>query len=533
MVVVATLAASLLLAGATAADATPSTALAGPTADVIGGPALAGKGVVVDREAGSKPLPAVVAESWVLADLTTGEVLAAKGAHRRARPASMLKTLTALTVMPLVPKDTVHKATFEEASADGGHVGIVPGATYTLWDLWHGLLLPSGNDAAAAIAGANGGMAPTVAAMQAEADLLQARDTTVKNPSGLDADGQLSSAYDMALIARAALGLEDFRAVTGAVSYDFPGKPVAAGKKRQTYKIYTQNRLLLRGYKGTVGGKTGFTSLAHRTFWGAAERNGHTLVVTLMQIGEPTDTAARKLLDWGFANLGKVTAVGTLVDPVDPNAVVSPEPTASQSPGSDGGSSASTTPTTTSRSLPWGVIAGLGAVLLLVVVTALWWRRRDSGPAPAAAPAQPAAPGSDPLSSRAVATGVVAAAAPPVRRGSASAPRAASVGTPSVVVTTPGQPSTSRPVPPAPAARTMAGAPGGTPTALEDTGPLPVVAGPAPDDPAPVATPGPTSAAAAAEQPQVPAVGPERARSKPVPGGHVRVIAPPSRDPKD
>ncbi len=173
--------------------------------DVVGGPSLASTGVVVVPGVGTAPLPTIGAKSWVLADLTTGEVLAAKNPHRLGRPASTLKTLTAVTLLPVLDKETVHTVTYKEASADGGHVGIVPGATYTAWDLWHGLLLPSGNDAAAALAGAHGGMKKTVADMQATAARLQAADTTVRNPSGLDADGQVTSAYDLALIARAAL----------------------------------------------------------------------------------------------------------------------------------------------------------------------------------------------------------------------------------------------------------------------------------------------------------------------------------------
>ncbi|MGD9954946.1 MAG: D-alanyl-D-alanine carboxypeptidase family protein, partial [Candidatus Nanopelagicales bacterium] len=247
---------------------------------------------------------------------------------RKGRPASTMKTLTALTLMPALKKDAKHTATYAEASADGGRVGIVPDATYTNWDLWHGLLLPSGNDAAAALAGSYGGMKKTVADMQAVAVSLQANDTVVKNPSGLDADGQVTSAYDLALIARAAMQLEDFREVTASVSYDFPGRPAGKNKKRPTYKIYTQNRLLLHGFDGAVGGKTGYTTLAGRTFWGAAERNGHVLAVTLLQVRDRTETAAKALLEWGFANRTKVTPVGTLVEPL-PEGGESPAPEAS------------------------------------------------------------------------------------------------------------------------------------------------------------------------------------------------------------
>lgn len=296
--------------------------------DVVGGPDLATTGIAVRPLAGATALPPVVAESWVLADLTTGAVLAAKAPHRKARPASTLKTLTAVTLLPKLDKTTVHTATDPEARADGGHVGLVPGATYTVWDLWHGLLLPSGNDAAAALANANGGMAATAADMAQMATKLQANDTTVRNASGLDADGQLTSAYDLALIARAAMANEDFRTLTRTVRYDFPGKPVAAGAQRSTYKIYTQNRLLLHRFTGAVGGKTGFTTLAKRTYWGAASRDGHTLAVTLLQIGQPTETAAKALLTWGFANLGKVTPVGELVAPLPDDVVPAPGPAA-------------------------------------------------------------------------------------------------------------------------------------------------------------------------------------------------------------
>jgi D-alanyl-D-alanine carboxypeptidase (penicillin-binding protein 5/6) len=371
--------------GVVLAAAAASTLAAGPAsattrgANVVGGPDLASAGIVVRPGPGATPLPPVVAESWVLADLTTGKVLAAKAPHRLARPASTLKTLTAVTLLPKLDKTTVHTATDAEARAEGGHVGLVPGATYTVWDLWHGLLLPSGNDAAAALANANGGMAATVLDMQAMATRLQANDTTVRNASGLDADGQLSSAYDLALLARAAMGIEDFRTVTKSVRYDFPGKPVAAGATRPTYKIYSQNRLLLHGFKGTVGGKTGFTSLAHRTFWGAASRNGHTLVATLMQIGQPTETAAKSLLTWGFANVDRLTPVGDLVDPLPDTAAPG------DSTGSDGGStplaeSPASSSASSDRGVPgwlWAVGAGL---LLGGAVAVLLRRRPKDGP---------------------------------------------------------------------------------------------------------------------------------------------------------
>ena len=279
----------------------------------IGGPALAQHGVVAS---GAEP-PKVYAQSWVLADATTGEVLAAKNAHLQHRPASTLKTLTAVTLLPRLDKRRVYEVQWEDAAVEGSAVGIVPGATYTIDQLFYGLMLPSGNDAAHALASAAGGMRYTVGLMQAHAEKLQAFDTTVRNPSGLDADGQYTSAYDLALFARAGLVRADFRRYVGTVTTAFPGRMTKnASKKRPTYQIYNQNPLLYTGYRGAMGVKTGYTTLAGRTFVGAAERDGHVLIVSLMGIVESSDTAAERLLDWGFAHRDRLQPVGELVNPV-------------------------------------------------------------------------------------------------------------------------------------------------------------------------------------------------------------------------
>jgi D-alanyl-D-alanine carboxypeptidase (penicillin-binding protein 5/6) len=540
----ALLTAVALLAAPVAATAAPAPSLA-RAGEVVGGPDLAAKGIVLRPGPGSTPLPAVDADTWLVADLTTGEVLAAKGAHTRVLPASTLKTLTAVTLMPRLDKNRVVTATWAEARADGGHVGIVPGATYTIWDLWHGLLLPSANDAAAALADANGGMTTTVAEMQAMAHRLRADDTTVKNNSGLDAKGQLSSAYDMALFARAALALPDFRQVTRTLRYAFPGKPAAAGATRSTYQIYTQNRLLIHGYRGTIGGKTGFTSLAHRTFWGAASRGGHTIVATLFQIHEPTETAVKALLNWGFANTGKVTPVGTLVAPLaDPAA--SGTDAASTSTG--GGTSASAANPASGGRAPWLPIA-LAALLVAVVGGVVALRRRGRQPAPLG----PAWGSATDLGD----TQVPAAAPEPVRpaRPAAAATpsvvvsgRPAATPAPSVVVSAPPESDLAPAAHPEPARVPASG--GVTVVAAPSTAPAvrPVrpeprpatvdrpEADPDPVDAAPIRVdPGPIDEAAVpvGADPVDPVPAPEKAPApRPVVGGHVRVIAPPGRTPR-
>lgn len=296
----AALAVALLLALPTTASAT------------VGGPQLDQPGRVVSPQAGAEPLPGVKAKAFIVADLETGAVLASKNAHLRLPPASTLKTLTSLAVLRDVPLDATVKATRKDARQDGSRVGLIPGKTYTVEQLMYALLLPSANDAANALARANGGRKATVAEMNAIAAELQARDTRAVNPSGLDAPGQLSSAYDLALIGRAAMANEQFRSFVKTKKYAFPAWKGKKLRKKTVYEIYTTNRLLLDGYKGTLGVKTGYTTEARNTFIGAAERKGRSLIVVVLQPVGHTATAAEALLDWGFANADRVNPVGTL-----------------------------------------------------------------------------------------------------------------------------------------------------------------------------------------------------------------------------
>jgi hypothetical protein len=157
---------SLLLAAPAAAAEPPA------TTGTVGGVRLGGTGVVVAPGRGGAVPPAVRAQSCVVADALTGEVLAAKGAHVRLPPASTVKTLTALTVHPKLDVGTVVVASRGDAAVEGSRAGLVPGGTYTVGDLYNGLFLRSGNDASTAlarVAGGSGGIARTVADMAAQA----------------------------------------------------------------------------------------------------------------------------------------------------------------------------------------------------------------------------------------------------------------------------------------------------------------------------------------------------------------------------
>jgi D-alanyl-D-alanine carboxypeptidase (penicillin-binding protein 5/6) len=284
-------------------------------ANVVGGPKLAGAGVIVDKPESVPAPPDGTETSYVIADMGTGEVLAAKNPHAWLLPASTLKTLTSLVVMPAVPATTKLVATDDEVNADGTRVGMVSGATYTVDDLFHGLVLMSGNDTAYALADAFGGRDKTIAAMNAKAAELGAWDTVAVDPSGLDAPGQRSSAYDLALLGRAVMQLPAYRQVAATKTYTFPGGTDRSGKVSPAFEIQNHNQLL-DNYPGTIGVKNGYTTGARNTFVGAVTRGGRTLLITQMgAILTPSWQRQAALLDWAFANAGQLRPVGTLVAP--------------------------------------------------------------------------------------------------------------------------------------------------------------------------------------------------------------------------
>jgi D-alanyl-D-alanine carboxypeptidase (penicillin-binding protein 5/6) len=326
----AVLVAALLagLGSAAAGPAVPASA-AGPVAQAVGGPQLASKGVVVNYPSRSAPrLPGVAASAFVVADASTGQVLAAKDPHGWYRPASTLKVLTAVALIPLLNPDGTVVASKQATSTVPNVVGLVAGRSYKISDLFTALLTISANDAAIALTQATGSFGEGMAAINAEARHLQADDTVAVDPNGLDAPGQHTSAYDLALIARQALKLPAF------LTYDRTMSARFVLARRKAVQLYNQNSLLTT-YPGAVGGKIGWTGAAGATYVGMATRHGVTLIVTLLHCPALTEiTSAEKLLNWGFAAEGKVSPAGTLVGPLLPP---SASPAAAASAPSRGG----------------------------------------------------------------------------------------------------------------------------------------------------------------------------------------------------
>ncbi len=311
------LAAALTAGCLIAVSAASGAAASSPSRDssaAVGGPLLGGSGVVVQPLFGAPALPPasqLPAASWLVANLTTGQVLAAKAPHARFLPASTLKVLTALTLLPRLDPNARFAATPTDASVDGTRAGLVPGMKYSIKELFTCMLVDSANDAADALAEANGGIRRTVLQMNATAHELQANDTTADTPSGLDGPTEHTSAYDLALIARAAWQSPAFRRYVTTVRNQVPAP------HHKHFMIYTHNNLLTT-YRGDAGGKNGYTVAAGATYVGVATRHGQTILVTLMHAYPIWWPMAAKLLTWGFQANGKVTPVGTLVNPLPP-----------------------------------------------------------------------------------------------------------------------------------------------------------------------------------------------------------------------
>jgi D-alanyl-D-alanine carboxypeptidase len=381
------LAAALLLGGtglALAEDARPTADPSAPTrttpppggpprGSAPGGVTVGGEGldtrgtVVVD---GAAPLPAgVVAPGWLVADARSGAVLAARDPHGRFYPASTLKALTLLTLLPLLDPAEVVEGTVEDEAMEGSRVGLVAGGRYPVSLLFQALVLQSGNDAAGALARAAGGTDLTVRAMNEVAAGLGAFDTVAGTPSGLDVAGQTSSPYDLALIFR--------RLVEDPATVELLQTPVAhlPAVEGRSPGFQIQNQNPLAGTPGNLGGKTGFTDAARHTYVTAAERDGRRLVVSVMGTENvplrAVDQAAL-LLDWGFAVPAGTAGVGRLVD----SAADVPPPPAPTVPAPAPAPAAAPAPPVPDEGQPVLVPVALAVTAAGIVVATLVGRRR-------------------------------------------------------------------------------------------------------------------------------------------------------------
>lgn len=361
-----------------APDPHPPAGGIGPYGEPVGGTRLRSRGFVLPAHA--KPLPPhLTAAAWALVDLDSGNVLAARDPHGRYQPASILKILTSITLLPLLPGKRVVTVSQNAANFEGSAVGIVAGGRYTIDDLFTGLLLMSGNDTATALAEAAGGVQHTVALMNQTALRLGAYDTFVQTVSGLDGWQQLTSAYDMALFLRAAVNMPRFVAYDRKPTGLLPAQNVH-GRKYGSVWLGNQGGPFLTTVPGALVSKIGFTDAAQHTYVCAASRGGRRLGVVFLRAQKyPLDQwqQAAELLNWGYA-LPASTAVGHLDPAAQPPATSRP-PKGPAPLSASPNTSAAAAESRPGGAPPWALIAGLIVAVVAAAGGAGWLTVRRLG----------------------------------------------------------------------------------------------------------------------------------------------------------
>jgi D-alanyl-D-alanine carboxypeptidase (penicillin-binding protein 5/6) len=251
--------------------------------------------------------PTINARAWAVADMDTGRVIVARSRHDELPQASTIKLLTAVTAADTVAALPSHKVTYAEAHPQYCTcAGLTVGARYTRRTLMAAMLLPSGNDAAEALAGSHPrGRAAFVTAMNAKAKALGARHTTVVTPSGLTATGAHSSAYDLLVFLRAAQASAVVEPILELPSFALG--PVGG----KTHPVYRRTDYVNK--YPTAQGKSGYTTPAKNTLVVNTPLSGHHIgVATLGAPGGYSTSGARALTLWAAKNWQALRPVGQL-----------------------------------------------------------------------------------------------------------------------------------------------------------------------------------------------------------------------------
>jgi D-alanyl-D-alanine carboxypeptidase (penicillin-binding protein 5/6) len=291
------LAAALVVVGALLLRFRPSGGEAEPS--TISTECAVGADCAPDGEAatfaGDIPPPRITGRAAAVIEDSCGALLYGRNAHQRLAPASLAKIATALVavergdVSEMV--DVRVNSALLVASTASTVMGLEPGLRLSLRDLLHGLLLPSGNDAAIAIAEHVGGSVPAfVELMNGRAEELGLRNTHFANPHGLDEPGLYTSAFDVAMLGRALLAQPELAAIVATQSY----QPAWDGPQ-----LWNGNALLDL-YPEAVGVKIGYTEQAGQTIVAAAEREGRRVIVSVLGSWDRYSDAIA-LFEWAFA----------------------------------------------------------------------------------------------------------------------------------------------------------------------------------------------------------------------------------------
>ena len=254
----------------------------------------------------------ISADGGILMDINSGAVLFEKNSHEPYYPASITKILTALIVIENCGLDetvTFSNTAVNSLEPNSSILGARAGDTLSVRDCLYALLLQSANEVANALAEHCAGSIDAFAEkMNEKAAELGCTDSHFANPSGLNNPNHYVSAYDMALIAKAAFNNPTFVEVDSTTYYDVP-----AGKLKQYpdgWRYYAHHRMLRRNdslyYDGAIGGKTGYTLLAGNTLVTCAERDGMKLIAVVLNGHQTHYSDTKALFDYGFKNFKSV-----------------------------------------------------------------------------------------------------------------------------------------------------------------------------------------------------------------------------------
>jgi D-alanyl-D-alanine carboxypeptidase (penicillin-binding protein 5/6) len=264
----------------------------------------------------------ITAACAIMVDASTGKVLYEKNSQTKAYPASTTKLMTALVVIENVPDLETEVTVGVEVrrfSENNTLIGLVEHEKVRVIDLLYGMLLPSGNDAAATLACYLGGSIEGFAQlMNNKARELGMNDTNFVNPHGLNNENHYTTAADLAKLAVACSKNETLMQIVSTRTYTLPPT-----NKRPAEKTITNTNKFLdpeNGYDGVTGMKTGNTSAAKYCLVTSAEKDGKKLIVVIL--GDPSNngtarwTETRALLDYGFENLITMPLSSLRLEPI-------------------------------------------------------------------------------------------------------------------------------------------------------------------------------------------------------------------------
>lgn len=264
-------------------------------------------------------IPTLEAQGAVLMDAKSGQILFSQNPNVQYEPASITKVMTALMVLEKTNLNDKVTIGVNPPLVDGSAIGIREGEVYTVEELLLALLLESANDCAEALAEFVAGSNAEFSKLMTErAKELGAENTIFKNPSGLHEEGHLTTAYDMALIMKAALTNDDFVRISRVISHKYENHPYEDGtEKWATNRNNCYVDWSPYYYENLYSGKTGWTPEANHTYVSAAVKNDQVLIATFLNaINKDTQyTNVGQLFDWGFENFNttKIVAKGDIL----------------------------------------------------------------------------------------------------------------------------------------------------------------------------------------------------------------------------